>query len=310
LIGRNSCRQSEEVVDAGHRNQGGYYPYGEAQTPGNLDQDRFATYYRDGTSVLDYARNRYYSSALGRFMSADPYVNSAGLGDPGSWNRYAYVGGDPVNFNDHDGTYARPLDSACHLDDFGFAVCTPLDDLSLQYLRKTNPGLFTWFMGGGGGGGGGSGIPTLPKGTPANEVKAFDNAFTNALKRLQGDCLKLFGPGAVTNFEGANYSFQKLGVPTVDSNGKVTAVGAATTSGNPATVFINSQGTFLNPVMFVPGKSGLVTLDFGTGLRGADFGALLLLHELGHIQGIFGPDKDDTMLNRSFTDKVLKDCFK
>ena len=39
------------------RNQGGYYPYGEAQTPGNLDQDRFATYYRDGTSLLDYARN-------------------------------------------------------------------------------------------------------------------------------------------------------------------------------------------------------------------------------------------------------------
>ena len=34
--------------------------------------DKFATYYRDGTSLLDYARNRYYSSTLGRFMSADP----------------------------------------------------------------------------------------------------------------------------------------------------------------------------------------------------------------------------------------------
>ncbi len=36
-------------------------------------------------------------------MTADPYKASAGAGDPGSWNRYAYVEGDPVNFNDPAG---------------------------------------------------------------------------------------------------------------------------------------------------------------------------------------------------------------
>lgn len=36
-------------------------------------------------------------------MSADPYRASAGAGDPGSWNRYAYVGGDPVNVTDPEG---------------------------------------------------------------------------------------------------------------------------------------------------------------------------------------------------------------
>ena len=33
----------------------------------------------------------------------DPYRASAGASDPGSWNRYLYVGGDPINFKDRRG---------------------------------------------------------------------------------------------------------------------------------------------------------------------------------------------------------------
>jgi RHS repeat-associated protein len=40
---------------------------------------------------------RYYASSYGRFNTADPYQASAGPKDPGSWNRYAYTRGDPVN---------------------------------------------------------------------------------------------------------------------------------------------------------------------------------------------------------------------
>jgi hypothetical protein len=40
---------------------------------------------------------------MGRFLSPDPYRASGGPGDPGSWNRYAYVGGDPINFLDPEG---------------------------------------------------------------------------------------------------------------------------------------------------------------------------------------------------------------
>jgi len=36
------------------------------------------------------AMNRYCASRRGRFLSPDPYTNSVGLRDPGSWNRYAY----------------------------------------------------------------------------------------------------------------------------------------------------------------------------------------------------------------------------
>lgn len=61
--------------------------------------------------------------------------------------------------------------------------------------------------------------------------------------------------------------------------------------------------------MFVPG-AGLKTLDFRSGLRGASFGALILLHELGHQLEIFGPDKDKPDLNRKYTQQVLDACFR
>jgi hypothetical protein len=47
--------------------------------------------------------NRYYNSGLGRFLTPDPYRASGGPAAPGSWNRYGYVQGDPVNFNDNAG---------------------------------------------------------------------------------------------------------------------------------------------------------------------------------------------------------------
>lgn len=52
------------------------------------------------------AEQRYYTSVLGRFMTPDPYKASAKGNDPTrpqSWNRYVYVGGDPMNFNDPRG---------------------------------------------------------------------------------------------------------------------------------------------------------------------------------------------------------------
>ncbi len=84
---------------------GTYYPWGEAKGSTNpQDTWSFATYWRDSATGLDYANNRYYSNAYGRFMTPDPYSNSGRLGDPGSWNRYVYTRGDPVNRLDQTGT--------------------------------------------------------------------------------------------------------------------------------------------------------------------------------------------------------------
>jgi RHS repeat-associated protein len=81
-------------------------PYGEEITavPTANDRTKFATYFRDDQGY-DYADQRYYSQGSGRFLTPDPYMASGGAGNPGSWNRYAYVVGDPVNLRDPRGLY-------------------------------------------------------------------------------------------------------------------------------------------------------------------------------------------------------------
>jgi len=54
-------------------------------------------------NALRAADNRYYSNAYGRFMTPDRYRKSANPNAPQSWNRYAYVVGDPTNNNDPTG---------------------------------------------------------------------------------------------------------------------------------------------------------------------------------------------------------------
>jgi RHS repeat-associated protein len=82
---------------------GKYFSYGEERSNLPNDQVKFATYTRDSATGLDYADQRYYAGGAGRFLSPDPYNNSAGLGDPGSWNKYTYTRGDPINRFDPDG---------------------------------------------------------------------------------------------------------------------------------------------------------------------------------------------------------------
>jgi RHS repeat-associated protein len=78
-----------------------YYPYGEERT-GTVDgRDKFGTYFRDAAGQ-DYAGQRYYGAGMGRFWTPDPSTGSS-AGDPTSWNKYAYVQGDPVNFVDASG---------------------------------------------------------------------------------------------------------------------------------------------------------------------------------------------------------------
>ncbi len=95
-----------------------YFPYGDEKgtaTAGN--RDKFATYSRDATSGLDYADQRYFTGLQGRFLTADPYAASGGSAEPGSWGRYAYVGGDPVNFGDPNGR------AKCHVLGYTSKTC-------------------------------------------------------------------------------------------------------------------------------------------------------------------------------------------
>jgi RHS repeat-associated protein len=83
-----------------------YYPYGEERVATVGDRNKFGTYHRDQTG-LDYGDQRYYNSAIGRFLTSDPYEASGGAAEPGSWGRGGYVHGDPANLFDPRGLQAE-----------------------------------------------------------------------------------------------------------------------------------------------------------------------------------------------------------
>ncbi len=92
---------------------GKYYPYGTERPTTANGKEKFATYFRDSETGLDYADQRYESPGTGRFLTADPYRASGGPGAPGSWNRYPYSLGDPINLYDPHGRDACPPDDPC-----------------------------------------------------------------------------------------------------------------------------------------------------------------------------------------------------
>ena len=107
---------------------GTYYPWGEVKGSTNPQNTwSFATYWQDSASGLDYANNRYYSNAYGRFMTPDPSTAGQHTKVPQSWNLYPYVTGDPVNFSDPTGLFiqctppqvASPDGSSCVSPDPG-----------------------------------------------------------------------------------------------------------------------------------------------------------------------------------------------
>ena len=76
---------------------GKFYPYGvERPSATANDKEKFTGYFRDASTGLDYADQRYHQPGVGRFMTPDSKAN-AKASNPGSWNRYAYTRGDPVN---------------------------------------------------------------------------------------------------------------------------------------------------------------------------------------------------------------------
>lgn len=94
-----------------------YYPFGEEATPfdATIDRMQFTGHERDLSSMaganpfgddLDYMHARFYNAQVGRFLTVDPQGDSASLKAPQSWNRYSYVGNNPLAWIDPDGRKA------------------------------------------------------------------------------------------------------------------------------------------------------------------------------------------------------------
>jgi RHS repeat-associated protein len=105
-----------------------YFPWGEERTLTPNGTDKFATYFRD--SVIngvgqDYASARYYNYNFGRFWTPDSNDASNAMVLPGNWNKYAYVGDDPVNKNDPTGFCSTDDDPPCIPGDPPFSQPRP-----------------------------------------------------------------------------------------------------------------------------------------------------------------------------------------
>jgi len=113
-----------------------YYPFGAEinLTPHEAPEEamKFTGHERDTVSgdghTLDYMHARYYSPPIGRFSSVDPVLGKSH--DPQTWNRYAYVGNNPITYNDPNGK-ERPFNPS-HFDwtAFNRDVTTALKFLS------------------------------------------------------------------------------------------------------------------------------------------------------------------------------------
>ena len=81
-----------------------HLPFGEDfAESGTQEKHHFTSYERDSESGLDYAINRQYSPATGRFTRTDPSGGSYRLEAPQSLNRFSYVQNSPVDLTDPTG---------------------------------------------------------------------------------------------------------------------------------------------------------------------------------------------------------------
>lgn len=94
-----------------------FTPYGQEmshserlQTTSCPPNYKFTGYERDPETGLDYAFARYYSSRLGRFLSADRLRGA--VGSLQSHNAYAYVANNPTNLTDPSGLCGRNPNNA------------------------------------------------------------------------------------------------------------------------------------------------------------------------------------------------------
>lgn len=219
---------------------------------------------------------RWYASNYGRFTTADPYQASGGPKDPGSWNRYAYVEGDPINFYDPEGLFTTCAGPFLKPSPDGYGCVID------NSIFSNGSGTSTGSSHGGSGSSGGGYTQTGPIPRPykeadlTTEAEALADAYDLALGLLNSSkCAGLFniggsglGPAALLKaLYNGNDDFGTINWKrTAETSIAETAPGIAP-SPNGGTIAIISLNDNLNGGWFSQ-----------TGLQDAQ----TLLHELGH----------------------------
>ena len=300
---------------------GTYYPWGENR--GSTDPQNtwsFATYWEDSVTGLDYANNRYYSNAYGRFMTPDPYQASGGPSDPQSWNRYAYTRGDPVNRFDPGGLDDCPAGSAPGPNGDG-TVCLEEtlgpgsgsgEGNQLEQEKNQHAGPVQTF--------GAATFKITVTGytrTGANENTITDDLNDILNQVLTGGCARwLTGQDfsasqLIAAMETAVSGGPSYGYGVLNNNNTAAFVGTTNTDGTPiaglpadASITVNTNGAFFNSAYTV--GSGFIQYTGGT-LQAQIF---ILIHELAHEVGAAGflPDAGNQANVNSNNALVQKNC--
>jgi len=134
---------------------------GEWQQIANTTRRGYTGHEQLDNLLLVHMNGRVYDPAIGRFMSADPYVN--GVNATQAWNRYGYVGNNPLAYTDPSGYFQRgdslaSLVKAIDPRHFGQQPDQTIEEVIWEYSSYPKAvGDRHQAGGGGGGGGGGSG---------------------------------------------------------------------------------------------------------------------------------------------------------
>jgi RHS repeat-associated protein len=297
-----------------------YFPWGEPRGTNPQDAWSYASYWTDSTTGLDYANNRYYANAYGRFMTPDPYKASGAPSDPQSWNRYTYTVGDPVNRLDATGldytlTCGEDSEDCGGFIDINQNVCITIDNVPNPLCGYPIYG----FQGPGGGASGPKfGIAHKPG---SNVGPAGYSGAIALLQNASAQCLKDLNAAsanaATSTLQGTTIDYT-LGVwPTVNANGTVVSGTPSQSYSNAGNNFIDLNLNFgwLTPTnVLINGPNGpfyenyLADVGQSIGdpnLTNTQYWELVLLHELGHLLGV--PQEPP---GSPYNTNIFNDCIK
>jgi RHS repeat-associated protein len=299
----------------GYYNQSGlvpgwYYPYGEGVV--GADSVQFATYTRDSYTGLDYADQRFYASTYGRFNTPDPYAGSAGPGDPSSWNRYSYTKGDPVNRMDRSGLLASLTCGSGGYEDDENGVEEPCEDYVPDecYIIDgvVSPECGNSFSSGF--------VQTQGSTNRAGDLTvnpysnnmggSFQEAITGMLHNIAGalasnpNCDNWLSSGSLGSAAGVintliqnnAYGYGDFFIGGVQTYTIAGAEGGHNVDGTSTGILgafaINAEGAFFNSTAPGGGTLTVGAAKYAGGTPQAQ--AAILIHELGHVLGLLGPD--------------------
>jgi RHS repeat-associated protein len=116
-------------INGNPQEQSDYYPFGGEIPISGSDPNhyKFTGKERDAESCavgrcLDNFGARYFGSSLGRFQTPDAFYKDSHVGDPQSWNEYAYARNNPLRYVDPNGGKAD-VSTNCTTDNQNHTTC-------------------------------------------------------------------------------------------------------------------------------------------------------------------------------------------